>query len=182
MAYPDLVQNPLVSHAGPWTEADFLGLPEEYRGVELLDGQLVVSPGPAAPHQRVLRKLTRSLEDAAPSTVEVFPGLDVRLARDRILVPDVVIVHGYGFAGRVVDADRVAAVLEIVSPGSRLMDRAIKPRLYAEAGIPGYVRIEGAAEAPTIEAFALRDGTYEPAGIAQAVGFPVEIDPAQLVD
>jgi Uma2 family endonuclease len=121
------------------------------------------------------------LEDAGPPTIEVFPGLDVRLTRDRILVPDVVIVRGYGLAGRLVDADRVAAVVEIVSPGSTLMDRAIKPRLYGEAGIRGYVRIEGVADAPTIEAFTLRGGDYETATLAEAVGFPVEIDPADLV-
>ena len=35
-------------------------------------------------------------------------------------------------------------VVEIVSPGSVAADRAIKPRLYAEAGIAHYVRIERA--------------------------------------
>jgi hypothetical protein len=32
--------------------------------------------------------------------------------------------------------------IEIVSPGSVAADRAVKPRLYAEAGIPHYASIE----------------------------------------
>jgi hypothetical protein len=46
----------LFDHDGPWTEQDFLALPEERR-IELLDGELLVSPAPRHAHQRLSSRL-----------------------------------------------------------------------------------------------------------------------------
>lgn len=68
-------------HAGPWTEEEWAALPESMGRVELLDGTLVVSPFPAASHQRLVRNLGRALEDAATAGFEVFDGLNIRVSR-----------------------------------------------------------------------------------------------------
>lgn len=85
------------------------------------------------------------------------------------------------------DAASVVLVVKIVSPGSVVADRAVKPQLYAAAEIPSYLRVELGA-APSAAVFALHEGRYEqvaeaPAGGVLRLGepFPAEIDLAALV-
>jgi Uma2 family endonuclease len=132
----------LERHHGPWTEADYLALPEDNRRIELLDGALLMSPSPAGPHQRLSSRLWMALERARPDGMGVFEAVNVRLGTGRILIPDLAVVRHDGIDFTVLDAAEIALAIEIVSPGSIAVDRAIKPRLYAEAGIPHYVRIE----------------------------------------
>ena len=47
---------------------------------------------------------------------------------------------------------------------------------YAEAGIPGYLRVEEWR----LSAYTLRRGAYVPAELADVVPFPVTIDPEDL--
>lgn len=79
-------------HAGPWTEEEWLALPETMGRVELLDGALLVSPNPANPHQRLVRHLGYALDLAAPEDLEVLEGISVRLARGRLLIPDIAVL------------------------------------------------------------------------------------------
>lgn len=55
--------------------------------------------------------------------------------------PDVV-VYRRDDPGQMLHPDRVALVVEIVSPSSKSQDRVMKPVQYADAGIPGYWRVE----------------------------------------
>jgi len=96
-------------------------------------------------------------------------------------------------ADRVADTDpvryassAVRLVVEIVSPGSRATDRAIKPELYAEAGIPAYWRLE-LTPAPHLITYTLDGDHYAAATTLQAgqlgellAPFPVRLDPAEL--
>jgi Uma2 family endonuclease len=129
-------------HEGPWTEADYLALPDDNRRIELLDGGLLMSASASGAHQRLSSRLWLALERARPQGMEVFEAVSVRLGSGRILIPDLVVVRlpRGNFTG--LDAGDVAMAFEIVSPGSVAADRAIKPRLYAEAGIPNYARLE----------------------------------------
>ena len=56
-------------HDGPWTEDDFLALPED-RGIELLDGELLMSPYASIPHQRLASRLWLTLDTARPANIE----------------------------------------------------------------------------------------------------------------
>lgn len=149
----------LQGHVGPWTEEDFLALPED-RQIELLDGSLLVSPLASRRHQRLSGRLWRALDDAAPQSVEVFEAINVRVAPGRILGPDLVVVTDPGGDQLVTDADDVALVVEITSPSNVAADRAIKPPLYAQAGVPHYLRIEMHRGRPTALVYALRGGRY----------------------
>lgn len=60
----------------------------------------------------------------------------------------------------VTEAADVALIVEITSPGNIAADRAIKPPLYAQAGVPHYLRIEMHGGQPTALVLALRDGRY----------------------
>jgi Uma2 family endonuclease len=129
-------------HAGPWTEQEWAALPESMGRVELLDGALVVSPFPAVGHQRLVRNLARVLEAAAPPRFEVFEGLNIRVGRDRIMIPDIVVLNEPGLNGVIVDADPVALIVEVTSPSNAWVDRLVKPEAYAYAGIPYFLRVD----------------------------------------
>jgi len=87
----------------------------------------------------------------------------------------------------VVVADHVALVAEVTSPSSLRMDRVLRPRLYADAGIPAYLLVE--LEGPTVTWFALSGpGGYQrrqvTAGDAELLvtePLEVRIVPAELV-
>ncbi|MFP5348040.1 MAG: Uma2 family endonuclease [Actinomycetes bacterium] len=176
------------SHEGPWTEADYLSLPDEWRRVELLDGALLVNPSPTTRHQRLSSRLWLVLESRRPAGMEILEAVNVRVAPERILIPDLVAVRASEEDQKVLDAADVALAVEIVSPGSVAADRAIKPQLYAAAGIPTYVRIELSTRVPVAATFHLEGGRYVPAPEA-AVGsvlrltrpFAAEVDLAALL-
>ncbi|MGH3821859.1 MAG: Uma2 family endonuclease [Pseudonocardiaceae bacterium] len=135
-------QSTLLDHVGPWTEQDYLALPDDRRRIELLDGGLLVSPAAGGRHQRLSSQLWHALGRAAPSWLEVLEAVNVRVAPGRILIPDLVVVTNPGLDLTIWEPADVAMVVEIVSTGSVTTDRAIKPQLYAAAGIGHYLRIE----------------------------------------
>jgi len=153
-------QSGLLDHVGPWTERDYLALPEDRRRIELLDGGLLVSPAAGGRHQRLSSQLWHALGLAAPSWLEVLEAVNVRVAPGRILIPDLVVVTNPGLDLTVWDPADVAMVVEIVSPGSIAADRAIKPQLYSTAGIEHYLRIELSSRGPSSVAYRLQRGHY----------------------
>jgi len=176
----------LLDHFGPWTEAEFLALPEDRR-IELLDGELLVSPSARRTHQRLSARLWAALDAAATPGFEVLEAINVRVAPGRILIPDLAVVTDPGAEDVVADAAVVAMVVEIVSPGSVATDRAIKPPLYAAAGIPHYLRVE-LGDGPVVAwAYRLAGGSYRESARA-APGevlrltepFPADLDLTRL--
>jgi Uma2 family endonuclease len=184
----------LVEHTGPWTADDVEALPDagDHARFEVYEGGvLVVSPAPGVGHQRASYWLHRALAEAAITAgadIEVLEAVNVALPGGKLLVPDVVVV-----AAGAVDAtttrlasEAVLAVVEIVSPSTVSIDRAIKPVMYAEAGIPVYWRVE-LHDTPRIVACSLSGGRYVTrttltAGTAGRITkpFAVELDPADL--
>ncbi len=90
----------------------------------------------------------------------------MRVAPGRILIPDIAVITDPGADLTVSEAADVAMVVEIVSPGSVVADRAIKPQLYAAGGIPHYLRVELADAGPSAVAYVLRAGCYAEAARA----------------
>ena len=184
----------LIEHTGQWTADDVEALPDagDHARFEVYEGGvLVVRPAPGVGHQRASYRLHRALAQAAftaGADVEVLEALNVALPGGKLLVPDVVVV-----AAEAVDemttrlpSEAVLAVVEIVSPSTASIDRAIKPVMYAEAGIPVYWRVE-LRDAPRIVACSLSGGRYVTrttltAGTAGRITrpFAVELDPADL--
>jgi len=181
-AEPVQQSHPLLDHRGPWSEEDYLALPEvEGARIELVDGDLVMSPWPDNLHQRLVRQLCSELDRQALDGYEALPGGNVRLATGQINIPDVLLVT---IADRAVnDAADVLLVAEIVSDSGRFRDRILKPVLYAEAGILWYIRVE---PTPRLEVVLhrLEKGKYveqKLAGAGQRVEIPdlgldIEVD------
>ncbi len=177
-----------LDHAGPWTEADYLALPETRQRIELLDGSLLVTPAPSSDHQQLARRLANLLEAAAPAELEVVEAVNIRVAPSKLLIPDLLITRRRG-AAVVYEAEDVLLVAEVVSPSTTTADRMIKPPLYAAAGIPWFLRVElEVPRPPELWLYRFAGGSYVEHAQADASGAltltgPVQarIDPAALL-
>ena len=174
---------------GRYTPADLAATPDDGQRYELIDGALIVSCSPIPLHQLAAGRLCNLLNAAAPSGLEAVCTIDVRCGPDTVLVPDVVMLLSSVIdePDCVVVADHVALVAEIASPSTVRMDRVLKSRLYADAGIPAYLLFE--LEGPTVTWFApSASGGPERRGMASGEEvlrvtepFEVPIVPAELV-
>ena len=151
---------------GEWTEEEYLALPDTNRIIELSDGKVEVVEMPTDPHQLTVVRLvyfvmafltTRKLGRlrTAPLRVRLWPG--------KFREPDLVFMSAE-------HANRIGVeywgvpdlVVEVHSPGTRRLDRVIKKREYARAGIPEYWMAD--YEAKEIEVYRLQEEAYQVSG------------------
>jgi Uma2 family endonuclease len=121
------------------SEAEFLSLPETSERVELVDGEVIVSPSPSYRHQEVLSRVVVALRRWAeiqtdPVTVGLAP-LDVRFASGRILQPDAFVLFAALATDHEGPIDRVPELCVEILSGNRAYDRLTKRFIYAEAGV-----------------------------------------------
>ena len=128
---PDRVQNELVCEFWHWPR------------YELVDGELLVSPGAQWDHQRIVVELMIALhpyvERHALGEVLTAPA-DVRLTPTTTVQPDVFVVPPSGGSGgrdwR--DISALSLVVEVLSPSTARYDRMTKRAFYAARGVPEY--------------------------------------------
>ena len=127
--------------------AEYLALPEtdEYRWLELDDGELYFMPRPRRPHQFLALHLgsffVSYLNTFDEPPAEVYAELVVIISQEtgRILIPDLsIFIRPPGDDSDISAAGRIPdIVIEILST-DRNRDLVRKRQLYAEAGIPEY--------------------------------------------
>jgi len=122
---------------------DYVGLPDDGRRYEILDGDLEVSPAPAPRHQAVSRNLHRIIDrhvDERRLGSCYYAPIDVILAPTTIVQPDLLFVAARREA--IVTARAVEGppdlIVEIVSSWSGRHDCVTKAALYARYGVPHY--------------------------------------------
>jgi Uma2 family endonuclease len=130
------------------SEKEFLDLPESTDKIELVDGEVVVSPSPTYWHQEILMRIVGALRAWAakqkrPVTVGQAP-LDVRFAPGRILQPDAFVLFRRLPRHHTGPIDDVPALCVEVLSDDRLHDRVTKRLLYAAAGVTEYWIVEPA--------------------------------------
>jgi Uma2 family endonuclease len=147
------------------TYEDYLNTPDDGQRYELIDGVIVVSPSPNKLHQRASRILTEILSRAATkfNVGEVFSApMDVRLARNIVIQPDIVFVR-FGSPADDPREERIAGspdlLVEILSASNRGNDLVRKRELYARYGVPEYWIVDPINR--TIETLSLNDGEYQ---------------------
>jgi Uma2 family endonuclease len=124
------------------THSDYLAFPDDGRRHELIDGEHVVTPAPLERHQRVSRRLLVAIDRHvdANGLGEVFHApFDVILSDHDVVEPDLLfvsserraIVHGWVYGAP-------DLVIEILSAGSRRVDRGTKLHLYDRFGVREY--------------------------------------------
>jgi Uma2 family endonuclease len=83
---------------------------------------------------------------------EAFPGGDVAVGQDSLVIPDVVVLDRESARqGSWVEANRPVLAIEVLSPVSARADRVTKRRLYQEMGVPAYWLVD--ADARVVEAW-----------------------------
>ncbi len=142
---PLLDTPPLLDHDGPWSEEDYRTLTAKSiaRGdgrAELIDGALVVGPGPTSAGDRAVARTRVALRAAVPDGLCVVGPVALRMGTDCVLVPDLVVMRAPAEPDAaqepVVDAEGVLMVVEIVGQEHGALDRSFKPQIYARARLP----------------------------------------------
>lgn len=153
--------------------------------LELAEGLLVMTPMPLPWHRRASNRLAYRLDEQLPGHLTALAEVDVVVTEWplTIRVPDVLVTRTEVYERnppRLAAADVLLAV-EILSDGTRRVDRILKPAEYAEAGIPRYWIVD--VDPPTtLLSYTLVDGHYELSaeGTGRAVldvdGHPVTLD------
>jgi Uma2 family endonuclease len=117
------------------------------RRVELLEGQIVVSPKPVFWHERVVTWLIRQFMSVCDASGwQQTPGADLVLPATReIIEPDHLIIKDINACSdgeSEVPLDQILLVSEVCSPSSKRADREVKPLSCAKAGIPLYLLVD----------------------------------------
>ena len=168
------------------TREDLEAMPDDGHRYELLDGILIVSPAPKPRHQDAVGSLLVVLRQAAPRELLVLTApLDVALANDTVLQPDVLVARRSDFSERDLPTAPLLAI-EVLSPHTRRFDLLLKRDRLQTAGCPSYWVVD--VDEPSIIAWQLVDGTYVEVGRASgsqriqlSQPFEVAFSPAELV-
>jgi len=161
-------------HAGPWSEAHYRALSsadgesgvEKAVGegrVELIDGTLVIGPGPSADAERAIARTRSALSEALPDGLCVLGPVPLRMGPDCVLVPDLVVMRAPSDDSdpepdAVVDGQEVLMVVEVVGAEHGAVDRTFKPLVYARARLPYLLLVD--REAPFASASMVISGRY----------------------
>ncbi len=176
-------------HGRPLTADDLEHAPEDGHRYELIDGVLIVTPGPTPPHQSVQLRLALLLHPLLPPDLRVLMApLDVLLAPDTVVQPDILVARFADFGPKNLPAAPVLAV-EVRLPSTALIDSNLKKARYERAGILSYWIVDPDPDDPVVTVFELsEDGRYvERASvrggdsIALDRPFPVTLVPVDLV-
>ena len=170
-----------------WTREERDALPADGSRHELIDGALVVTPGPNRWHQRAAFRLAQALAAAAPAHLELLMApFDVALAEDTVVQPDILIAPVDAYSDRDLPGAPLLAV-EVLSPSTRGVDQVLKLRRYEQAGTPSYWLVD--PDTAMLTAYELdEDGRYQL--VAEVTGdqtwtathpFPVTIRPRDLI-
>jgi Uma2 family endonuclease len=132
--------------------------------LELIEGEIIVTPSPSPMHQLVVHRLAvlfdRAIVEPGLGLVLESP-LDVFLAPQNVFQPDLVVLlqdRIQIFGSTMVESAPSLAV-EIVSPSTSAYDRVTKRNVYARFGVPEYWLVDPDAKTVTIFSDP-RDGRY----------------------
>jgi Uma2 family endonuclease len=150
------------------TARQFIELGEDPAGVrlELVNGEVAVSPSPIPDHSYVEKMLTHLLltHTLAHDLGRLYGDVDTLFGPHDVRRPDIIFfskprLHLVGPKSMEGPPD---LCVEIISPSSETIDKVDKYEQYEAAGVSHYWIIDPANRTAT--AFRLQDGKYTPAG------------------
>lgn len=159
------------------------GLPPH---TELIDGSLVFMSPQKYFHMLAVDLLAYGLRTLTPGHLRVVREMSVILGKRDRPEPDISVVRAEAVTAGAEEtgyqASDVVLAVEVVSPDSVERDREVKPRKYAQAGIPHFWRVEKAeGRRPVVYVFELDPATmtYAVTGVHHdrlKVGVPFAVD------
>jgi Uma2 family endonuclease len=150
------------------TAQQFLQLGEDPPGVrlELVDGEIAVSPSPIPDHSHVDSMLRYLLLQhiVKHDLGRLYGDVDTLFGRHDVRRPDIIYFSKarLHLVGRKAMEGPPDLCVEIISPSSAEIDRIDKFELYEKGGVAHYWIVDPAQR--TIEGFRLDDGRYVPSG------------------
>jgi len=179
----------------PWaghqlTLADWEAMPEDERfRLELVEGLLSIMPNPRSWHQHATTNLTYRIKEQLPKDLIALSEVEVVITDVplTIRIPDVIVTPTEVYERnppRIAVAD-VLLTVEVLSDGTRKVDRILKFAEYAEARIPQYWIVD-LDEPASLRPFRLVGEAYELSGefagavTLEVAGHPVTVDPSLL--
>lgn len=141
-----------------WQQLDIPG-----HRVEIIDGEIVVSPSASLWHSGAVDELIDALIDVKRKHGwRIHTNVTVHIAETRErLIPDLMIApkDAPRFGDNELLAHGVLLVAEVVLPSSQRRDRVAKPRAYAQGGVPLYLLIDQLPDPATVTLFSAPAGT-----------------------
>jgi Uma2 family endonuclease len=123
--------------------------------LELIEGEIIVTPSPSLMHQIIVHRLDVLLDRAIVESglgLVISAPFDVYLDEQNVPQPDLMVV--LWDRERVLGSARLESapslVIEIISPSSATKDRVTKRNLYARYGVPEYWLVDPDAKSVTI--------------------------------
>lgn len=125
-----------------YTYEDYLQLPEG-APYELIGGELVMSPSPSAEHQRILRRLSWSIQqylDESEKGEIFFAPMDVYFSENDTPQPDLIFIakDRIDIIGEQKIEGAPDLIVEILSPSTAHRDLTTKKRLYEQHDVKEY--------------------------------------------
>ena len=171
----------------PLTRADLEDLPDDGHRYELIDGVLIVSPGPQLPHQDMVGNLYLLLRAACPPHLKVvLAPFAVALADDTEVQPDLLVAERTQFTRKELPGPPLLAI-EVLSPSTRRIDLLLKRDRLQAAGVASYWIVD--PDEVSVTVLELCEGVY--VEVARVAGdsacevsrpFPMRVVPAELLD
>ena len=175
----------------PWTAQLALDLLPDNNGprIEVVQGSVVVAPHAGYDHQTVETELCYPVKRAA-RRVGLWTYAEVNIvAGDDLFIPDLAVLRHCGRGRKSMPIAEAVLLGEIVSTGNRRKDLIDRPREYAAAGVPYFLRVDLKNRIPSMVLHELAEGAYRPviaaaAGdtFAMTVPFEFAVDPGTLLD
>lgn len=146
---------------------EFLALPESLERIELINGEVVMSPSPVDLHQdAVLATATLLKQIAPPGKVKIAP-LDVYIDGVNVVQPDVFWISDANTKCWLVDGKywhgAPDLVVEVLSPSTAERDYGLKFDLYQQHGVREYWIVD--ASALFIQVFRLENEKFVRQGV-----------------
>ena len=156
------------------TYEHYVGIPNDGKRHEIIDGEHFVNPAPNLNHQTLSKRIQFQLYTQIELTnrgVIFNAPVDVQLTEFDIVQPDLVVVlEDNKSILTIPKIDGVPdLVIEILSPSNPKHDRDLKKQLYLRVGVPEYWIVDPMNEA--IEQYLLTNGKY----VLQDVGEPIKL-------
>jgi Uma2 family endonuclease len=185
---------------GVFTWTDLQTLPDDRFRWELVDGQLLVTPGSRPRHQVVVLQLGERLSAGCPGDLQLLLSpCDWVIAPTTVFQPDLMVVRKDQLDLDEPFTGTPLLVVEVRSPSTAATDETLKRQQYEQHGVAAYWLIDpggpegGAAwetiRVPSLTVLRLRDGVYvEEASVSgddahdANFPFPVTVVPSRLVE
>lgn len=170
------------------TADDLAEMPDDGHRYELIDGTLVVTPGPSWAHQSVQARLLTLLYAACPPDLRVLGApFEVRFSESTAVQPDLLVARYTDITSARLPVAPLLAV-EVRSPSTALVDLNLKRAAYERHGVASYWLVDPDRQAPTVTVLELTDGHYVERGtatgaerLAVEAPFPFVLEPADLL-